>query len=238
MRKFFFGFGIIVIFIIGGFVTMGQTSYFSLVEKSKQTNSEVVKYIPVGDSYTIGNGVLEKDRWPNVMVGNLKSEGVDIELIKNPAVSGYTVRDAIEHELSVLEREKPDFVTVLIGANDNFSGEDVAVFSKDLSELLDGVQKNVSDPKRVLLITIPDYTKSPAAFGYSNNSYEELIREYNKVIFEEGEKRGLKVADIFPISQTMRSEDFYIADELHPSAKGYLLWEKVIREKVLEILKN
>lgn len=197
-----------------------------------------ITYIAVGDSYTIGNGVLEKDRWPNVLVKHLNEAGINIRLIGNPAVSGYTVEDAVRTELPVVKKLHPDFVTVLIGANDNFSQTDPKLFERDLKELLDKLQPMLKNPKNIVLITIPDYSKSPAAAGYDTQNISESIEEYNKIIKSEAEKRNLKVADIFPVSQTMTGSDDYISDGLHPSSQGYAKWEKVIYPVVFELLKK
>ena len=207
------------------------------MELNKNSKDEI-SYIAIGDSYTIGLGVSADHRWPNILTGNLRQAGIKINLITNPSVSGYTVRDAIELELPVVEKLKPDFVTVLIGANDNFGQEDVGLFGKELEELLNKLQSILTNSKNIVLITIPDYSKSPSLKGYQTRDVSILIKEYNQVIKNEASKRGLTVADIFPISQTITSDEDYISDGLHPSAKGYAKWEKVIFPVVFKLLKR
>lgn len=196
-----------------------------------------ITYLPIGDSYTIGNGVLVTDRWPNVLTRHLNEAGVEVQLVGNPAVSGYTVSDATEYEIPLVEDLKPDFVTVLIGANDNFRGTSVEVFEKDLKELLDKLQSMLTRPQNIVLITIPDYSKSPAGQSYNTTAISLSLTKYNEVIKSEAKSRGLQVADIFPISQGMTGREDYISDGLHPSAAGYAKWEKVIYPVVLEALK-
>src|SRR3990167_6879276 len=197
-----------------------------------------IKYVAIGDSYTIGLGIDEKGRWPNVMTAHLKEKGIKINLAANPAVSGYTVRDAIEIELPVVESINPDFITVLIGANDNFMQRSKDDYRADLVELLDKLQTTLSNRKNIVLITIPDYSKSPALQETKEEGLSEFIDDYNEVIKEEAETRGLPVIDIFPVSQTMAGDDDYILDGLHPSAQGYAKWEKVIFPVVFDLLKN
>jgi len=211
----------------------------SIIQKNTiNLSSADISYVSIGDSYTIGLGVLEKDRWPNVLTAHLQKEGIDIALIANPAVSGYTVRDAIEQELPLLKRLRSDLVTVLIGANDNFAQAETAKYHQDLIELLDNLEPLLTNPKNIVLITIPDYTKSPAVAGYNKENIEKSIKEYNEVIKKEAVVRGLKVADIFPISQTMTETSDYTPDGLHPSALGYAKWEKVIFPVVLDLLQK
>jgi len=218
-------------------------SFWYLNQRNQKSNMQItstgeIRYVAIGDSYTIGYGVLEVDRWPNVLVNNLKKEGININLVANPSASGYTVRDAIEFELPEVEKIKPDFVTVLIGANDSFSQEETETYQKDLIELLDKLEEILSNPKNIVLITIPDYSISPASNGFPKEELSKLIQDYNEAIKEEGSKRGIKVVDIFPVSQTMIEANDYIEDGLHPSAKGYLKWEKVIFPVVFDFLKG
>lgn len=197
-----------------------------------------IRYVAIGDSYTIGLGVDKADRWPDVLTGHLINEGIDIHLTANPAVSGYTVNDAVVRELPEVERIRPDFVTVFIGANDNFGQKNPQLYRTELQNLLDKLQPLLTNPKNIVLITLPDYTKSPALKLYEKDNILSLIKQYNQVIKDEGEKRGLPVADIFPVSQTMTGDEGYVADGLHPSAEGYLKWEKAIFPVVFNLLKK
>jgi|SRR3989344_1712902 len=200
------------------------------------TNAEI-KFVAIGDSYTIGLGIAETDRWPNVLVNHLKEAGVNVKLAANPSVSGYRVSDALKQELPEVKRQRPDFVTVLIGANDNFGQKEARIYQQELAEFLDALQLVLTNPKNIILITLPDYSKSPAASGYSSEGISKSIDAYNQVIKNEAIKRGLKMADIFPVSQSMNTDD-YISDGLHPSAKGYAKWEKIIFPVVLELVKE
>jgi lysophospholipase L1-like esterase len=208
----------------------------STVEKKEQKS---FKYIPVGDSYTIGNGVAKEERWPNLLVRHLNESGVNTELLKNPAVSGFTVEDAINYEVPELDGLHPDLVTILIGANDSFQGVAEEVFAKDYSRLLDGVEKTIPPEGKIFLISIPDYSSSPAAKDYPETETErvlELIKKYNIIIKNEAAQRKLEFIDIFPVSQTMKTDEYYIEDGLHPSKKGYELWEEGIFRSVLKAL--
>lgn len=234
MRLKFLGGLIIAVSLVGIFLYMNFTEReFEPIERE----NGVISYLPIGDSYTIGNGVAEADRWPNVLTKHLNEAGVRIQLVGNPAVSGYTVEDALQRELPVVKQMQPDFVTVLIGANDNFRETPVESYAQELSGFLDELQALMKEPKNVVLITIPDYSYSPAAKGYATSGISESIEKYNEVIKAEGLKRGLLVADIFSISKTMTGAEDYISDGLHPSAQGYAKWEEVIYPVVVKFLK-
>ncbi|PYK92091.1 MAG: lysophospholipase, partial [Verrucomicrobia bacterium] len=63
------------------------------------------------------------------------------------------------------------------------------------------------------------------------------ILRFNQIVTEEARKRGLEVVDIFPISKKMGQDKSLVAkDGLHPSAKAYAEWEKIIFQAALELL--
>jgi len=236
MRKIVVGVILVIVFLV--LVVLFFRHSIPRPQKIQFTNVGTgIKYVPVGDSYTIGLGVAAKDCWPSVLTDHLIREGIDIHLVVNPAVSGYTVNDAAEMELAIVEEVKPDFVTVLIGANDNFRYMEAKKYRLELQDLLNKLQPMMTDPKNIVLITIPDYSVSPALRRYPKEEIVSLVGEYNEIILEEGEKRGLTVVDIFPLSQTMTGDADYISDGLHPSAQGYSKWERVIFPVVFDLLK-
>jgi len=130
-------FVIIVVFIVVlAFVVLYLNQTSTKFHKDTITDPEIgIRYVAIGDSYTIGLGIEEKDRWPNILTNHLKEMKIDIHLVANLAVSGYTVRNVIELELKEVENIRPDFVTVLIGANDNFGQKDVENYRQELQEL-------------------------------------------------------------------------------------------------------
>lgn len=231
IHVFFLGLIVFLLLLVIVFVPVKRN------EPDESTNE--IKYVAIGDSYTIGLGIGEEGRWPNVLTNHLKERGVKINLVANPSVSGYTVRDAIELELPTVRDIKPDLVTVLIGANDSFARVSQDQYRSDLVELLDKLQPLLSDPNNVILVTIPDYSKAPSVQqNATTEGLSDFIQSYNKVIKEEGSKRDLQVADIFPISQTMMGPEDYTEDGLHPSAQGYAKWENVIFPVVFDFLRS
>lgn len=233
--------GILAITIVGTLFFAFQPKQQSMQPVSSQQNPDSYRYVAIGDSYTIGNGLGESERWPNMLAESLRSAGIPVDLVANPAVSGWTTRMAIQDELPVVQREQPNFVTVLIGANDAFGGREPETFRGDLEELLDGIIAAVPEVK-ILLVTIPDYPNSPAASGYNPlqiRSETQRLEQYNKIIKEEAKERKLPVADIYPASQRIaRDESMFIPDGLHPSAKQTRIWEEVIRPVAIDYLKQ
>lgn len=209
--------------------TMQEKSGNNAVNKNVSITEGDIVFVPIGDSYTIGNGLQESERWPNLLTEHLREEGIPVVLAENPAVSGWTIQMAIDTELPVVERIQPDLVTVFIGANDVFRGTREEIFENDYRQLLDDLEKIVPEAK-IILITIPDYTVSPAGLSYgSGRAEQEKLEAANTVIRQAGEDRGYPVADLTEVSRAAGPDPaMFIDDGLHPSAAQMIEWEKEI----------
>jgi lysophospholipase L1-like esterase len=113
-------------------------------------------------------------------------------------------------------------------------------FRNRLSYLLDSMLAILPNKKRLLVVTIPDFGVTPTGHKYSRGrNIHEGIMGFNRIVTDEAHKRGLKVVDIFPISKKMGEDKSLVAkDGLHPSAKAYAEWEKIIFPPALELLKQ
>ena len=208
--------------------------YFFFITSSKSTQKTQqafsgVKYLPLGDSYTIGEGVLENERWPNILIDHALRDHIQIRIVENPSRTGYTTQNLIDEELPLVASTKPYVVTVMIGVNDWVQGVPAVTFQKNLTFILQSIQSSIKN-KNILLVTIPDFSVTPVGKQYANGrDIAKGIAEFNVIIHHEAERRGLPLADIYPISQKMKTVDGLInPDGLHPSAKEYALWEEII----------
>lgn len=207
------------------------------LEPGKDAVSRCIKYLPLGDSYTIGESVATKDRWPDQLVQQLREQGVGLELVVNPARTGYTTEDLLTRETPVLEKEKPAFVTLLIGVNDYVRGVSALDFEKRFFRVLDRIQA-VAPYARLLIVTIPDYGKTPGGASYGDPADTAAgITLFNKIIMAAARKRHIAVADIFAVSQASSAAGNVAGDGLHPSARQYLDWLSVIAPAAGKILK-
>ncbi len=189
-----------------------------------------IRYLPLGDSYTICEGMPEQDRWPNILTEHLKEKGLDIELVANPAVTGWTTQDLIDKELPLYREERPNFSTLLIGVNDWVQGVSTDDFRKNLAYIMDEMLKPLSSPERLIVVTIPDFSVTPEGPQYSRGrNITEGLKAFNEIVKEEAEKRELDVVDIFPSSLNMKGKaELVHTDGLHPSAIEYANWEELI----------
>jgi acyl-CoA thioesterase-1 len=179
-----------------------------------------VKYLALGDSYTIGTGASDDAHaWPSIIAGRLGAE------LTNPAVNGYTTEDLIRDELPLFRTLKPDLVTVLIGVNDLVQRRTPDAYRRSLRTIYDEVKD-----ARVVSVSIPTWSYVPAAaeFGGAVN-VERLTRIFNTVAREEAEARGFAWVDIGPVSTSrVGSRGWIASDQLHPGDAQYAAWAEVI----------
>jgi lysophospholipase L1-like esterase len=197
-----------------------------------------IRYVALGDSYTIGEGASPNESWPAVMTRHLKSAGVDVDLVANPSVTGWTTQDLIERELPIFRKEKPNFATLLIGVNDWVQGVDEKTFRHRFNFIVDEMLKVLGNKDRLLVVTIPDFGVTPTGAQYARGrNISEGIAAFNKIVADESKKRGLRIVDIFELSKKMGADRSLVAaDGLHPSAKEYAEWEKIIFPVAFELL--
>ena len=200
--------------------------------------AEKIRYAAIGDSYSIGEGASVAEAWPALLARHLTAGGLNVALVANPSRTGWTTQQAIDEELPPWRAAKPDFASVQIGVNDWVQGVDVKTFQQRLVTLLDEMQKVLPDTNRLFLVTIPDFSVTPTGASFSGGrDIARGLTEFNDVIEQEAARRGLKVVDVFTLSQKMKNDSTLIArDGLHPSAKEYALWEAIIFPEAQKLL--
>src|SRR5689334_10397146 len=97
----------LLIILIPALLISGFTMY-----TSKQDTP--VKYIALGDSYTIGTGANANEAWPVLLTKHLNDAGIKTELVANPSKNGFSTQNLIDMELPVFDKSGATFVTLLI----------------------------------------------------------------------------------------------------------------------------
>jgi len=192
-----------------------------------------------GDSYTICTGTSQvSEHWPTLLTKHLTEAGIKTELTANPSRNGFSTQNLIDNELPLLANQTIDFATLLIGVNDWVRQTDINTYHKNLNYSIDEIQKKLSDPSHLILITIPDFGVTPQGALYgSGRDISKGIAEFNAIIKSEAKKRGLSCVDIFPLSKGMLTDKTLVAgDSLHPSSREYALWETLIFAEAKKLL--
>jgi lysophospholipase L1-like esterase len=187
-----------------------------------------LRYVALGDSYTIGTAVgRADDRWPEQLVARCRdAEGEPrLELVANLGVNGYTSTDVIREELPLLSRLDPGFASILVGVNDVVQGVPAAEYEANAAAILDALLALLA-PDRAVAIATPDYTATPQGAAYGDPAVQSAgIRRNNAILARLAGDRGVPFVDIHDLSlRCAWDRSLVAADGLHPSGEQYRLW--------------
>jgi lysophospholipase L1-like esterase len=196
-----------------------------------------LRYLALGDSYTIGTGASsEAKNFPSILGARLtEATGTEVELT-NPAVNGFTTHDLIDNELGHLDSFEPELVTILIGVNDLVQGRTWEEYRDSLVKIYDAVAALGLAAGRVVGISIPNWSVVPAAATFGDpDRIRRTTDTFNGIARQEAEARGFIWVDITGASTSgLGSPAWISSDELHPGDPQYAAWAEVIWEAVRE----
>jgi lysophospholipase L1-like esterase len=184
-----------------------------------------VRYVALGDSYTVGTSVATSDRWPDRLVAALGPDEPRLDLVANLGVNGYTSADLVRDELPALDRLGPEFTTVLIGVNDVVQSVRPATYAANVARTLDTLLALMA-PTRIVTVATPDYTVTPAGADYGDpRRQHDGIMAANATMAQLAGERGIAFVDTFDLSLRAATDRSLVAhDGLHPSGAQYALW--------------
>jgi len=213
-------------------------SVMAMASAQEKTDQQRNRYVAIGDSYSIGEGASPNESWPAILTRHLNAQGLHADLVANPSRTGWTTQQAIDHELPIFVAARPTLATLQVGVNDWVQGVDEETFRKRFVALVDQMLGVLPDKNRLLIVTIPDFGVTPTGPRYARGrNISEGIAAFNKIVIEESARRGLRIVDVFELSKKMGTDHSLVAtDGLHPSAKEYAEWEKIIFPAAVELL--
>jgi lysophospholipase L1-like esterase len=196
-----------------------------------------LRYVALGDSYTIGTSVGIVERWPDQLVAAIGPTPPTLELVANLAVNGYTSRDVADLELPDLAALEPEFVSLLVGVNDVVQGVPERTYRRNVDRILADLVARVG-ADRIIVLTTPDYTVTPAGADYGDPAQQAAgIRDFNASLVALAEARSIVVVDIHDLSLRAATDLSLVArDGLHPSGAQYALWVERILPAVRAML--
>ena len=196
---------------------------------SIMSNEGPLTLLALGDSYTIGEGVNEEERWPNQFVKVAYENGIDFLTPRIIAMTGWKTYDLINEIESSNFEKKYDYVSLLIGVNNQFNSRSINEFEDDLDNLLIKINNLKKKDGSVLIISIPDWGSSPYGENMDRNQISTEINTFNNSLKSFANINGLKYVDVTEISRRAINEPNLItSDNLHPSGLMYLEWAKKI----------
>ncbi len=188
-----------------------------------------LRYLALGDSYTIGEGVAASEAWPAQLAQELRDEGVAVGEPRIVARTGWTT-DELQAAIETTELDAPyDLVSLLIGVNDQYRNRPLEEYRGQFDALLQhAIGFTGGRAERVLVLSIPDWGVTPFALTEQGRTPEDIGRAvdtFNVAAFEVCARNGVAFLDITPISRDCGvHEEMLVADALHPSAAMYSLW--------------
>ena len=183
-----------------------------------------VKFLALGDSYTIGESVVATERWPVQLMDSLNARGLEFVDHKIIAVTGWrtdNLKDAI-HDAKI-KKDEYSLVSLLIGVNNFYQGKTVESYKPEFEELLrTAISIAGGVTSRVFVLSIPDYGYTP--FGKNNQeTISKGIDAFNAANQAITQNLGVRYINITDISRRGLSEPDLVAfDGLHPSVKCML----------------
>ncbi len=193
-------------------------------------------YLALGDSYTIGESVAVYESFPYQVVQQLRKEGHHFHAPEIVAKTGWTSAELAEHVLHTKLNDAYDFVTLLIGVNNQYRGLPLDEFETDFRFLLRKAIHFAGDKTaRVIVLSIPDWGVTPFAAKQDGKKISAEIDQFNKIC--EAAAKEMKTHYINITEDTRRAKndtDLLAGDKLHYSGKEHGIWSK----KVADIIKQ
>ncbi len=190
-------------------------------------SSAPVRYLALGDSYTLGVGASSKKKgFPTLLARSLAKKSGRLVDVENPSGNGFTTEDVIRRELSLVESFKPDVATILIGSNDVVQGRTQADYRQSIKWIY-GVLVAVP---RVAAISVPDWSTTPGAAQFGPpEMIRQKIEAFNGIAREEAAASGFLWVDLGDLSRkAATTQDWTAADGLHPADPQYAAWAEAI----------
>jgi len=198
-------------------------------------------YLALGDSYTIGASVTQAESFPYQLQNFLKKNGRNVEDPKIIAVTGWTTDELQGAITQAKVTQKFDFVTLLIGVNNQYRGYPLDTYKKEFSELLQtAIGFSGGRKARVFVISIPDWGVTPYAKNYAKSAQTiaSEINAFNAAAEKITSDTGVSFTNITPDSRMAANDISLIAgDGLHPSGKMYTNWVNTLAPKIMEVIK-
>ncbi len=202
-----------------------------------------MRYLALGDSYTIGESVEPAQRWPAQLTTRLRGRGFSLDDPLIIATTGWTTGD-LSHALVQTGPLGPfDLVTLLIGVNDQYRGRTEEEYRRQFRTLLQrAITYAGDDATRVIVLSSPDWSVTPfaSAWGAEPSSLARIaaqIERLNVVNQAEAERSGAYYIYVTSISREAASNRSLLAgDGLHPSGKMYARWVTLVEPVACHIL--
>jgi lysophospholipase L1-like esterase len=195
-----------------------------------------LKYLALGDSYTIGELMPEADSFPFLLQQVLSTDRIYIDEVQIIAQTGWTTDELIGPMETTVTRTDYDWVTILIGVNNQYRGRSVAEYEIHFRYIASRALFYCGQrAHRIVVLSIPDWGLTPFNVDRDTSEISAAIDEYNRVNKLVADELGFNYLDITASTREHAQNHAYLAsDLLHPGKQEYVLWAQrlasIIRE--------
>jgi lysophospholipase L1-like esterase len=204
------------------------------------TSQKKYTYLALGDSYTIGESVPSEKNFPHQVVALLQKEKINFDDPAIIAKTGWTT-DELQEQLSRVRLAVPfDFVTLLIGVNNQYRGRSATEYAQQFEELLQQAIGYAGDKtNHVIVLSIPDWGVTPFAKDRDKNKIAKEIDAFNAINEEIAKKYKVHYINITPFTREAATDRTLVAEDgLHPSGKDYARWAEKVKEVMIKEIKR
>ncbi|MFD1469272.1 SGNH/GDSL hydrolase family protein [Hymenobacter caeli] len=196
-------------------------------------------YLALGDSYTIGEGAAEADRWPVQLAQLARQSGLDVQAPDIIARTGWTTGKL---QAAVRAAHSPatyGLVSLLIGVNNQYRGLGQAAYRTKFRQLLaEAARLAGGRPGRVVVLSIPDWGQSPFAERRNRVRIGREIDQFNAVAQDECRRAGVAYVDITPATRAAAGDaSQFTGDGLHYTGPQMRRWAQQALPVVQGLLK-
>ncbi|HEV7123388.1 MAG TPA: SGNH/GDSL hydrolase family protein [Rhodanobacter sp.] len=188
-----------------------------------------LRFLALGDSYTIGEAVPAAACWPSVLARRLRLSGVVIDDPHIVAMTGWTT-DELAHGMDEAALAPPyDLVTLQIGVNNQYRDRGADDYRREFAHLLArAITQAGHRPGQVVVVSIPDWGVTPFAHAQRRDptAIAAALDAFNAIAHQHADRAGTRFVDITTISRQAPHE--LASDGLHPSAAQYARWVEAI----------
>jgi lysophospholipase L1-like esterase len=199
----------------------------------------IYSFLALGDSYTIGEAVPLTESFPYKVIQLLRKKEYNFNAPEIIAKTGWTTDELQDAITNYLFLSRYDFVTILIGVNNQYRGRDAIEYKQHFEEILKkGIELANGKKEHVIVISIPDYSTTPYASAMDTDKIAKEVDVFNGINKALSIQYKVNYADIaLGMKGSKNDASLLTPDGLHPSEKEYTKWAEKITEIITSQLK-